>query len=201
MKVSMKSSVNTLNFQTETLGMIHSIWPVDNHYFTKYDSISFGVRQYTKSIKQGNYKGELNCYYDLSSSQLKYNDESLTVIDSIQNIFTLLSRVSKQSVEDLDAKWFSMNHDGIPYRARFLWAGTESVNINNMDILCDHYRLDIEKRGGDYIEVSSWDYFTDNITSSEALRQLWVEQIGKRRIIKATVSIYGMTVAAKLHQQ
>ena len=45
------------------------------------------------------------------------------------------------------------------------------------------------------------DYFTDNITSSEALRQLWVEQIGKRRIIKATVSIYGMGVTAELQKQ
>ena len=33
--VSMESSSNNLSFHTETLGLIHSIWPVDNYYFTQ----------------------------------------------------------------------------------------------------------------------------------------------------------------------
>ena len=194
----MEASNNTLSFQTETLGMIHSIWPVDNNYFTEYDSNSFGVRQYKKSIQQGGYSGELNCYYDSIKHQLKYNNKSVFVADSIQNIFTLLSRVSHQSVEYLDTKWFSMNHEGAPYRARFLWAGTQSIEINELDVVCDHYRLDIEKTEGESIQVSPWDYFTDHVVSDEALRQVWVEQNGKRRIIRATVSIYGMTVTAEI---
>ena len=194
----MESSSNDLSFHTETFGMIHFVWPVKNHYFTKYDSVSFGVRQYTKSIQQGKYSDELSCYYDSSNSKLKYNDESITVVDSIQNIFTLLSRLSKQSVSDIDTKWFPMNHEGIPHRARFLWAGVESIEIDGANILCDHYRLDIEKIEGNSIEVYPWDYFTDHIASKEALRQLWVEQGGKRRVIKASVLIYGMSVTAEL---
>ena len=120
--VSMESSSNDLSFHTETLGMIHFVWPVDNYYFTQYDSISFGLRQYTKKINQRGSSGELNCYYDSSSSQLKYNDKSTAVVDSIQNIFTLLARISHQSEEDLDTKWFPMNHEGAPHRARYLWA-------------------------------------------------------------------------------
>ena len=144
----MESSTNTLSFHAETLGLIHYIWPVDNHYFTQYDSISFGIRIYTKLINQGRYSGKLDCYYDTTNSQLKYNDESVFVIESIQNIFTLLARVSFQPVEDLDTKWFPMNHEGAPHRARFLWVGTDTIVINDADIVCDHYRLDIEKGKG-----------------------------------------------------
>ena len=199
--VSMESSANTLSFHTETLGMIHYIWPVDNHYFTEYDSISFGVRQYTKSINHGDDSSELNCIYESKSSNLSYDGQSVSVVDSIQNIFTLLARVRYQSSEYLDTKWFPMNHEGSPHRARYLWAGTESVNINNMDILCDHYRLDIEEIEGVAIKVSHWDYFTDHVASHEALRQIWVEKKGKRRIIQASVSIYGMTVKAKIQEK
>ena len=91
-----------------------------------------------------------------------------------------------------------MNHEGASYRARFLWAGTETVDINDVDIICDHYRLDIEETDGVSINISPWDYFTDHVASDGALRQIWVEQNDKRRIIKATVSIYGMTITAKL---
>ena len=196
--VSMESSNNALSLHTETLGMIHSFWPVDNHYFTHYDSVSFGIRQYTKSIHQGSYKGELNCTFEPNGSQLNYNSQSVAVADSIQNIFTLLARVSYQSVEYLDTKWYPMNHEGASYRARFLWAGTETVEINDADIVCDHYRLDIEEVDGVSINISPWDYFTDHVASNEALRQIWVEQNDKRRIIKATVSIYGITITAKL---
>lgn len=197
----MEASENALSFHTETLGMIHYIWPVDNHYFTQYDSISFGIRRYTKLINQGKYSGKLDCYYDTTNSQLKYNNESVFVTDSVQNIFTLLARVSYQPVEDLDTKWFPMNHEGSPRRARFLLAGTETLVINNMNFLCDHYRLDIEETDGSSIKVAPYDYFTDHVASTDALRQLWVEQSGKRRIIKASVSIYGMTVTAELQNK
>ena len=125
----------------------------------------------------------------------------VAAVDSIQNIFTLLARVSYQSVEDLDTKWFAMNHEGVPHRARFLWAGTDTLDINNADMVCDHYRLDIEKAKGESVQVSPWDYFTDHVSSSKAIRQIWVEQNDKRRIIKATVSIYGMTVTAEIQEK
>ena len=197
----MESADDALSFHTETLGMFHFIWPVDNYYFTHYDSISFGIRQYRKSIHQGSYKGELDCTFEPNSSQLNCNRQSVAAVDSIQNIFTLLARVSYQSVEDLDTKWFPMNHEGDPYRARFLWAGIDEVEIEDVDITCDHYRLDIEKAKGESVQVSPWDYFTDHVASSEALRQIWVEQSGKRRISKATVSIFGMTVTAEIQDK
>ena len=197
----MEKSANAISFHTETLGLIHSIWPIDNHYFTEFDSISFGIRKYTKSINQGRYSGEMDCYYDISSSQLKYKNKSIFVTDSVQNIFTLLARVSHQSIEDLDTKWFPMNHEGVPYRARFLWAGVDTLDINNTNMVCDYYRLDTEKTKGESFQLSPWDYFTDHVVSNEAVRQIWVNQTGKRWISKATVSIYGMTVTAEIQDK
>ena len=197
-EVKMESSTKLLDFSTKTVGLLHSIWPVDNYYQIEYDSISFGIRKYTKSIHQGNYGGELNCIFESDGSKLNYNGQLVAVTDSIQNIFTLLARVSYQSSEYLDNKWYPMHHEGTPHRARFLLVGTEKLKIGDEDILCDHYRLDIEKIDGASVHVSSYDYFTDYVASNDALRQLWVEKTGKRRIIKATVSIYGMTVRAKI---
>ena len=200
-EVSMESSTNSLDFSTQTVGFFHSIWPIDNYYKTEYDSISFGIRKYTKSIHQGNYKGKLDCDYDPASSNLNYADQSVAVVDSIQNIFTLLARVSYQSYKDIDTQWFPMNHEGIPNRARFLWIGTETVKVSGVEVLCDHYRLDIEQTKEDSIHISPYDYFTDHVASTDALRQLWVEKMGERRIIQASVTVYGITLTAEIQDE
>ena len=194
----MESSSNVLNFNTKTVGLIQSIWSVDNHYKTEFDSLSFGVRKYTKNIQQGSYGGILNCEYNPTDSTLNYDGNLVSVPDSIQNIFTLLARVSRQSADYLDAKWFPMDHEGIRHRARFLLADIEKVKIGNEEILCDHFRLDIEQTSEALIQVSPYDYFMDHVASAKALRQIWVEQTGKRRIVKASVSIYGIMVIAVL---
>ena len=199
-EVSMESSTNSLDFSTKTVGFIHSIWPIDNHYQTEYDSISFGIRKYTKFIHQGNYKGELNCIFETDGSQLNYNGQSVTVADSIQNIFTLLARISYQSAEHLDTKWYPMDHEGTPHRARFLLVGTDKVEVDGLGILCDHYRLDIEKTAETSVHVSPYDYFTDHVAMPKALRQIWVEQGGEKKIMKASVSLYGITITAEIQE-
>ena len=194
----MESSSNVLNFNTKTVGLIQSIWSVDNHYKTEFNSLTFGVRKYTKNIQQGSYSGILNCEYNPTDSTLNYDGNLVSVPDSIQNIFTLLARVSQQSPEYLDTKWFPMNHEGSRHRARFLLAGVENLEIGDENISCDHFRLDIEQTGEASIQVSPYDYFMDHVASAKALRQIWVEQTDKRRIVKASVSVYGMTVTAEL---
>ena len=197
-KVAMESSFDVLKFNTQTIGFIQNIWSVDNYYITQFDSLSYGVRKYTKNIQQGSYSGILNCKYSSTDSSLTYNGNLVAVPDSIQNIFTLLARISRQSSDYLDTKWFPMDHEGTRHRARFLRADIEKVKIGNEEVLCDHYRLDIEQSDETSIQVSPYDYFMDHVASGKALRQVWVEQNGKKRIIKASVSIYGMTVSAVL---
>ena len=199
-EVSMESSNHSLDFSTKTVGLFYSIWPVENHYHTEYDSITFGIRQYIKTIHQGKYKGNIGCIIESDGSQLNYNGKLVTVVDSIQNIFTLLARVSYQSTEYLDTKWYPMNHEGTPHRARFLFAGIEKMKLGGLDILCDHYRLDIEKTDGASINISPYDYFTDHVAMPKALRQIWVEQGGERRIMKASISLYGITLTAEIQE-
>ena len=68
-------------FNTKTVGIIRYIWSVDNEYYTEYDSISFGVRSYKKTVIQGSYKGLLECNYDINKSELNYNNLTISVVD------------------------------------------------------------------------------------------------------------------------
>ena len=38
----------------------------------------------------------------------------------------------------------------------------------------------------------------NNIVAPEAVRQLWIEKSGRRRIIQASVKIYGINIVAKI---
>jgi hypothetical protein len=120
-------------------------------------------------------------------------------VPEIQTIFTLLARVQKESVEALDTKWFPMDHDGELFSARFLWADTSTISIANSTILCDHYRLDIKAQDDVTSTPEQSDYFMNNIVSPEVVRQIWVEKNGLRRIIQATVNIYGIKIIAKIN--
>lgn len=130
---------NSIVFKAKTIGLFGAIWHVDNTYTTIYDSSSFGIREYNKNILQGNYKGVLNCKYDADQSLLYYNGIAVSAVDTVQNIFMLLNRLSMQSKKELDAIWFPLNHEGSPYRARFLFAGNDSL-------ILDTYKIDIRSR-------------------------------------------------------
>jgi len=198
-EVVMDNNINELVFQTRSKGILNSLWSVNNNYITKYDSMTYGIRTYSKSIQQGNYNGQLDCKYINNELILKCNQKYINVNDSIQNIFTLLAQLSHETVDYLDARWFQMNHEGMNYKARFLYIGKEKVEINNINILCDHFRLDLIKINSTLSQLSPWDYFTDNIASKDASRQLWVESgDGKRKIVMASVSLNGMVMTAKI---
>lgn len=199
-EVNMESNNHELDFQTKSRGIFSSIWTVENNYYTRYDSITYGIRYYSKTVQQGNYSGGLNCEYVDEKLVLKCDKIEIAVNDSIQNIFTLLAQLSYKTPNYLDSKWFRMNHEGMDYKARFLFIGTEEIEVNNSNILCEHYKLDLVKIHSSSSQLSPWDYFTDNIGSQDALRQLWVETgSGRKKIIKASVSLYGMVMTAEIN--
>ena len=199
--VKIEDENNKLTFLAKSNYFFNNIWPVNNSYYTQYDSISYAVKNYSKSIHQGNYQGKLNCEYIQIKSILECNGKEITVNDSIQNIFTLLAQLSYKSSDYLDSKWFQMNHEGMNYKGRFLFIGNEEVEVENIKILCDHYKLDIINLNSNISQLSPWDYFTDNIVSQEALRELWVESnpSNKKKIIKASVSLYGIVMTAEIN--
>ena len=67
------------------------------------------------------------------------------------------------------------------------------------EVLADHYRLDLELDDGDNVELLEVsDVFSWGIVLDGCVRQLWIEKNGDRRILRAEVSVRGITLIAEL---
>jgi len=185
-----------IHFNTKSTGLINYIWPHKNSYSTFYNTDNFGLRKYSKSIQQGAFTQELTWVYNINDSALVLNDTKVSRADSIQTIFTLLARVSLETKDYLDTKWFQVDHESCTYKGRFLWSDTISVRIANEDVLCDHYRLDLIKVDQEQCGIENSDYFMKNIIDYNSVRQIWVEKNNNKRIIKASVEVYGFPIEA-----
>ena len=190
-----------ISFKTESIGIMDYIWPHDNSYTTHYDTTNFGLRHFSKKIKQGSFKQKLSCDFNHGDSTLMYDGNTVRVPDSVQTIFTLLARITVDSIEYIDTKWFPMDHEGCSYRGRFLWSDTVSVKAMGKDILCDHFRLDIIPYEDNECILEKSDYFMKNIVAENAVRQLWVEKNNNKRIIKASAKVSGLTLEAIIQDE
>ena len=196
--VNMAMDENKINFSVQTVGLINLIWPTENQYAVTYNSSHFGLLNYEKKIKQGTNKYKLTAEYYPEDSTLHYEQTTLKRVPEIQTIFTLLAQVQKEPIDAIDTKWFPMDHDGQLFSARLLWADTSTITIEDSSIICNHYRLDIKAEEDVTSLHEQSDYFMNNIVAPEAVRQLWVEKSGRRRIIQASVKIYGINIVARI---
>ena len=196
--VNMAVDENKINLSVQTVGLINLIWPTENQYAVTYNSSHFGLLNYEKKIKQGTNKYKLTAAYYPEDSTLHYEQTTLKRVPEIQTIFTLLAQVQKEPIDAIDTKWFPMDHDGQLFSARLLWADTSTITIKDSSIICNHYRLDIKAEEDVTSLDEQSDYFMNNIVAPEAVRQLWVEKSGRRRIIQASVKIYGINIVARI---
>ena len=104
--------------------------------------------------------------------------------------------MSLESYDYLDTKWFPVDHESCRYKGRFLWSETVRVSALNKEILCDHYRLDLIKVDKEKCNMENSDYFMENIVDDNSVRQIWVEKNNNKRIIKASVKVYGFPLEA-----
>ena len=200
--VEMKSEApGKITFNTESIGIMDYIWPHDNSYITHYDTTNFGLRHFSKKIRQGSFKQKLSCDFNHDDSTLIYDGNTVHVPDSIQTIFTLLARITVDSLEYIDTKWFPMDHEGCSYLGRFLWSDTVTVRAMDKYILCDHFRLDLIPNEDNECLLEESDYFMKNIVSENAVRQLWVEKNNNKRIIKASAKVSGLTLEAIIQDE
>ena len=195
-QVEMINNPGEVLFKTKSIGLVNYIWPHKNSYSTFYNTDNFGLRKYSKNIKQGDFTQELTWKYNIGDSTLVLGDIKTAITDSIQTIFTLLARVSLESYEYLDTKWFPVDHESCTYKGRFLWSDTVSVPALNKQILCDHFRLDLIKLEQEKCGVEESDYFMENIIYHNSIRQIWVEKNNNKRIIKASAMVYGFPLEA-----
>ncbi len=198
-----KPQPGQLDFGTRTTGLIDLIWPVDNKYNTDYDTVAFGVNSFEKNIRQGSFRQKLNLKVNRSSGLFTYDGKTEVKRPSdTQTIYTMLARVGEQDPDQLDGRWFPMEHEGKPFEFRLLWAGEDDINIGRKTYSCDHYRLDIRAAAGQKTKiVNQTDYFSEYIIHPDAVRQLWVETSGSRRIIMASVKLFGFNLEARLEDE
>lgn len=191
-------SDDSIRFSVSTAGIIHYIWPVQNSYASSFDPESFGLRSYFKSVDQKSFKHKLRGKYNLETGHLEYGSRKLKYPNNVQSLFTMLVRIQKESAHELDTRWFKADHEGQKFDIRLLWADTVRVKLQGSDILCDHYRLDMNAQN----EAPKWkkrsDYFMENVDHPSAIRQIWVERDEPKRIIKASVNVHGFPVLAKI---
>ena len=196
--VKMHLTSNSVNFSTKSIGIIDYIWPIDNTYHTIYQTKTYSVDHYSKIINQGRLKGELGCNYLYEKAMINCNNTLIPKLDSsVQNIFTLLAMVSKKSQELVDAIWIPMDHEGAKFKGRFIFIDTLDIKLGNQNILCEHYRLDIIPVDSNNNKFVS-DYFMDHIALENTLRQLWISKNNPRRIVKASVELYGIKMLAEI---
>jgi len=188
-KIQFKSISDSITLKVETIGLIDAIWPIKNAYTTNFDTTHFGLIAFKKKIKQDNLKQSV--LIELKNEVLHYNNQTRDRSDSTQTMFTMFARLNRQHQEILDTKWFEIDHEGKPMRGRFLWGETETIKVGNTNILCDHIRMDMEYLNESNGFLESTDRLMHYAPDPDAVRQIWVERNGNRRIIKVSMTAYG----------
>ena len=188
-KIQFKSISDSITLKVETIGLIDAIWPIKNAYTTNFDTTHFGLIAFKKKIKQNNLKQSV--LIKLKNEVLQYNNQTRDRSDSTQTMFTMFARLNRQHQEILDTKWFEIDHEGIPMRGRFLWGETETIKVGNTNILCDHIRMDMEYLNESNGFLDSTDRLMHYAPDPDAVRQIWVERNGNRRIIQVSMTAYG----------
>ena len=188
-KIQFKSIADSVILKFETIGLIDAIWPAKNSYTTYFDSTHFGLITFKKKIKQDNLKQSV--LIKLKNEILQYNNQTRDRSDSTQTMFTMFARLNRQHQETLDTKWFEIDHEGKPMRGRFLWGETETIKVNNTNILCDHIRMDMEYLDESNGFLEHTDRLMHYAPDPDAVRQIWVERNGDRRIIQVSMTAYG----------
>lgn len=192
---------DSLVFETQSVGIVDAIWPFKNKYTTVLDSESFGSLFYKKRIRQNNTDHRLKASWnpDKGFYEIERKD-TLDRAEPVETIFTSLAKVQALRMEELDTKWFFVDHEGVQYHARFLWADSVNVWIKSDSIMCHHYRLDLNPTGRGRKILDQTDYFMENIVRPDIVRQLWVTSESPSKIVKAAVSKGSFTFEAVLNE-
>ena len=191
-----KNNSESIQISTKSTGLINYLWPFDNLYKTTFDTVTYGIRFYEKKIHQGEFKQKLKGMWMPEQKGILYETSLARRPNDCQTIFTILALVSRQKAKDLDTKWYSMEHEGELFRLRLLWADSINVWAGNDSILCDHYRIDTDSTENKIKILDRTDYFSENITRSNLIKQLWVEKSGEKKIIQASAQISGIAIKA-----
>ena len=189
-----------IEFTTQNRGIFDLFWPAKNVYGAIYDSDSFALKSWSKTVKQGEFKQKVSGKVDFLG-YLAYDDETMIEIPkNIYTIFTLLAMVQSRPYHKLDTKWFDYEQEGQIGQARFVWADSSNAWNGQDSVMCDHYRLDIEIKEEENKLDNYSDYFMEEILADGVVRELWVSRKKPKRIIRATLKTTWFPIWATINE-
>jgi len=167
---------------------LNYVFPINFEYYSKFDKANYKIIELNKKVEQGKeifkYRAALN-----NDNILVYNDRESIELEP--NTFSLLSffiKVMNSQLDEIDTKWFNLENEGILYKTRLLLNDSTKVSINNEDISCDHYRLDLKIINDETKMFEKTDHFNDLFFDINSVRQIWIEKWQKKpRIIKIAI--------------
>ena len=189
-----------IEFTTQNRGIFDLFWPAKNVYGAIYDSDSFALKSWSKTVKQGEFKQKVSGKVDFLG-YLAYDDETMKENKkNIYTIFTLLAMVQSRPYHKLDTKWFDYEQEGQIGQARFVWADSSNAWNGQDSVMCDHYRLDIEIKEEENKLDNHSDYFMEEILADGVVRELWVSRKKPKRIIRATLKTTWFPIWATINE-
>ena len=192
--------VGEIKYEIQSRGITDLIWPTNNNYYASFDTLTFSLRSWNKSVEQGLYKSSLGAKLDSVNNVLNYDKESIQTSEPIYTIFTMLAMVQALPYYMLDTKWFPYEHQGKMGEARFLWSDSSMVWSGKDSIMCDHYRMDINILDSTFSIKGEKDYFMKNIVDEDYVKELWINRKENGKIMKARVKNNWVTFIAKTNE-
>ena len=189
-----------IEFTTQNRGIFDLVWPAKNAYSAIYDSNSFALKSWSKTVKQGEFKQKVSGKVDFLG-YLVYDDKTMIKIpQNIYTIFTLLAMVQSRPYDKLDTKWFDYEQEGQLGQARFVWADTSNTWNGKDSVMCDHYRLDINiEEEKNKLDKRS-DYFMEKVLADGVVKELWVSKKKPKRIIRVTLKTNWFPISATINE-
>jgi hypothetical protein len=179
---------NEISFKLKSNEFIDYVFPIDLNYYSKYDKNNYTIIENKKTTELGTEDQNFEAILK-NENTLVYNEkDSISLESNTLSLLSLLVKIMNSSVDSIDTKWFNLENEGILYETRLLWNDTTRISINNTDVLCDHYRLDLKILDDDNKIFEKTDYFNELFFDINSIRQIWVEKWQKQqRIIKITI--------------
>ncbi|NOZ75259.1 MAG: DUF3108 domain-containing protein [FCB group bacterium] len=188
----------TLTFETQASGLLDWLYPFHNEYTVTFDTNTFFMRSTAKKIRQGEAVEKLSGRWDDAQQAVIYDDKTIIPRDSeVMTVLSMLALIIHCDPEMVDTHWYPMEHEGALYRARFLWAGPDTLTIDRVHVPADRYRLDFELQDDSRKILAHSDFFHEYITTDGLIKQVWVSTKTPKRILQAQVTLSGLTLKAR----
>ena len=167
---------------------IDYVFPIDLEYYSKFNKINYSIVKTKKTTEQKTVEQNYEAVLTKENILIYSKNDSIFTEPNTHSLLSLLVKLMNSPVNSIDTKWFNLENEGILYETRFLWNDTTTISIDNDDILCDHYRLDLKMIDDENKIFEKTDYFNELFFDINSVRQIWLEKWQKKqRIVKITI--------------